>query len=176
MYDLELTEPTKEHEIQVMEYRQEYIDYGEKRINGSCGLMHYSDYDEWLDKVRNAWNAETSLHHVPATTYLAIRKEDNRIIGTIQLRHQLTEELEKSGGHIGYGIRPTERRKGYGTKQLELVLLKAKELGIPKVMISCDKGNSASARTAMSSGGIFTKEGFDERDGTDIQIYWIELQ
>ena len=65
------------------------------------------------DKLRN---------NVHASTFFSVRKSDNRIIGTIQLRHFLTDELEKHGGHIGYGIRPTERKKGYGKQQLLLAL------------------------------------------------------
>ena len=175
MYDLILVEPSKKYEIQALEYRQEYIDFGEKHINGSCGFIHYSNYDEWLQKVRLAQNAETSFVHVPATTYFSIRVKDNKIIGTIQLRHSLTEELRKHGGHIGYGIRPSERQKGYGTQQLELVLMQAKKLHIPKVMISCDKNNIGSGKVAKKNGGFIEWEGFDEKAGTEIQVYWINI-
>lgn len=72
------------------------------------------------------------------------------------------------------GIRPFERNKGYGAKQLSLVLKKAKELGIGKVMISCDKDNLASAQVAINNGGRLTFEGYDEEDG-EIRIYWIDI-
>ena len=101
MSDLILIEPSKEYEKQALEYRQEYIDYGEKHINGSCGLMYYTNYDEWLENVRLAQKAETSFVHVSATTYFSVRVNDNTIVGTIQLRHRLTDELSKYGGHIG---------------------------------------------------------------------------
>jgi len=175
VYDLVLVEPSKEYERQAIEYRQEYIDCGEKHINGSCGFIHYSNYDEWLEKVKMAQNAKTSFVHVPATTYFSIRVKDNKIIGTIQLRHHLSEELRKHGGHIGYGIRPSERQKGYATQQLELVLNKAKELQIPKVMITCDKDNIASAKVTIKNGGVLKWEGNDEKEGTEIQIYWIDI-
>lgn len=175
MFDLILIEPSKEYEKQALEYRQEYIDYGEKHINGSCGLIQYTDYDEWLEKVRLAHKAETSFVHVPATTYFSVRVEDNTIVGTIQLRHSLTEELKKYGGHIGYGIRPSERQKGYAAQQLELILIKARQLYIPKVLISCDKDNEASRKVALKSGGILEWEGFSEEGGTEIQSYWIEV-
>ena len=170
-----LIEPSKEYEKQALEYRQEYIDYGEQHINGSCGLIHYTNYDEWLEKVRLAQKAETSFVNVPATTYFSVRVTDNTIVGTIQLRHELTDELRECGGHIGYGIRPSERKKGYGTQQLQLVLLKAKELCIPKVMITCDKDNTNSRKLAQKNGGVLEWEGFSEKAETDIQIYWIEV-
>ncbi len=172
--DLILVKPSKEIEKDIMDYRQEYLDHGESHINGCCGLAHYNDFNEWLDIVLSIEKDRLSREYVNASTYFSVRKSDNKIIGSIQLRHFLTEELEKHGGHIGYGIRPTERRKGYGKQQLLLVLDKARELKIPKVMISCDKDNIASARTAMSCGGILTSENIYK--GVEQQIYWIELE
>lgn len=170
-----LTEPIKELENLAMEYKNDYINRNESHINGSCGFMKYPDYDEWLDVVNRAHNAETSLYHVPATTYFTIRESDNKIIGSIQLRHDLDDQLRKSGGHIGYGICPSERRKGYATRQLSQVLLIAKALGIPKVMITCDKDNIASAKVAVKNGGVLSWEGYSEEDQTVIQNYWLDL-
>lgn len=175
MSELILVEPSKEHEAQALEYIQEYIDHGEKHINGSCGLMKHPNYDAWLDIVRSAQKAETLFFNVPATTYFSVRPSDNKIIGTIQLRHSLTEALRKHGGHIGYGVRPSERRKGYGTLQLELALNQARNFRISPIMISCDKDNIASGKVVMKNGGILEWEGFDEKAGTDIQIYWINI-
>lgn len=175
MSELILVEPTKEHETQALEYIRDYKDHGEKHINGSCGLMNYPNYDAWLEIVRSAQTAETSFINVPATTYFSVRPSDNKIIGTIQLRHSLTEELRKHGGHIGYGVCPTERRKGYGTQQLELALKQARILRISPIMISCDKDNIASGKVVIKNGGVLEWEGFDEKAGTEIQIYWINI-
>lgn len=174
MDEIILVEPSKALEIPAMEYRQEYIDSGEAWINGSGGFIKYDRYDEWLESTAQVKNAETSHYHVPATVYFSVRKSDNRIIGTIQLRHSLTPELEESAGHIGYGIRPTERKKGYGRQQLMLVLDVARQMQIPRVMISCDKDNSASSSTAISCGGKLTRENMHE--GKMQQIFWIELR
>lgn len=174
MSELFLVEPSKELETAAMLYRNDYIEHGEKHINGSCGFIHYSNYDEWLEKVMLAHNKDTSFLDVPATTYFTVRKSDGKIVGSVQLRHELNEDLRKRGGHIGYGICPSERKKGYGSEQLSLVLLKAKELNIQRVMISCDRDNIASARVALKNGGKLEWEGIDEEDGL-IQIYWIDL-
>ena len=72
----------------------------------------------------------------------------------------MTEDLKRHGGHIGYGIRPAERKKGYGRQQLLLILDLAGRMGMSKVMISCDKDNIASGRTAMSCGGVLKCENF----------------
>ncbi len=174
MSDLVLIEPTKELETAAMQYRNEYIEHGEGHINGSCGLIHFSNYDEWLQRVVLAHNKATSWINVPATTYFAVRKTDKKIVGSIQLRHELDDDLRKRGGHIGYGICPSERNKGYGTEQLSLVLEKARELHIPRVMITCDQTNIASATVAIKNGGKLEWEGYDEEDGY-IKIFWIEL-
>lgn len=174
MSELLLVEPSKELESAAMQYRNDYIKHGETHINGSCGFIHYPNYDEWLQKVALAHDKNTSYINVPATTYFTVRKTDNKIVGSVQLRHELNDDLRKRGGHIGYGICPSERKRGYGTKQLSLVLEKAKELHIPSVMISCDKTNIGSAKVAINNGGKLEWEGHDEEDGY-IQIYWITI-
>jgi len=126
MSELILIEPSKELETSAMKYRNDYIEHGETHINGSCGFFHYSNYDEWLVKVNLAHDRDTSFIYVPATTYFTVRKADNKIVGSIQLRHELSDVLRIHGGHIGYGVCPSERGKGYGTLQLSLVLEKAR--------------------------------------------------
>lgn len=172
MNDLVLLKPSKEMEEAIWAYRQEHIRYGETHINGSCGLFHHHDFDEWLELVLSI-EKDKLRNGVHASTFFSVRKSDNKIIGSIQLRHTLTEELEKHGGHIGYGVRPDERRKGYGKQQLLLVLDRARAMGIPKVMISCDKDNIASSQTAASCGGVIFCENVYQ--GKEQLLYWIDL-
>ncbi len=82
---------------------------------------------------------------VPDSTYWLVTDE-NKILGAVNIRHSLTEHLFNAGGHIGYGIRPSERRKGYATKLLALSLEKTKELDITKVLVVCDAVNTASEK------------------------------
>ncbi|WP_455718560.1 GNAT family N-acetyltransferase, partial [Anaerosporobacter sp.] len=160
-------------EKSIWEYRQEYFNFGETHINGSCSIAYFNDFNEWLNIVLSIEKDKLLADTVPASTFFSVRKSDNKIIGSIQLRHFLTEDLEKCGGHIGYGIRPTERKKGYGKQQLLLVLEIAREMKLPKVMISCDKDNIASSRTIISCGGILTCENYFE--DKEQQIFWINL-
>jgi len=173
--DLELAEASKIHEKQAMAYRKEYLDHGEKSINGSGGLIRYESYDEWLAKISAQKEIKPSLTDTPATTYFTIRKSDNKIIGSTQLRHYLTEKLQRDGGNVGYGIRPSERGKGYGVKQLALVLEEARVLNISQVMVHCSKDNRASAKVAIRNGGLLVCEGFDEEEGKVSEIYQIDL-
>lgn len=169
---LKLVKPTKEMDQQIWEYRQEYLDHGEEHINGSCGLSHFNNFDEWLFLVQSIEKDKLSRENVHASTFFTVREEDNKIIGSIQLRHALTEALEKHGGHIGYGVRPTERMKGYATEQLKYILEIAKQMGLPRVMISCDKDNAGSAKVIQNNHGVLEWEG--NYNDKIIQIYWIE--
>ena len=171
--DLYLIRPSKDLETEIWKYRQEYFDFGETRINGSCGLAHSDNFDEWLALALSI-EKEKLRNGVHASTFFSVRKTDKKLIGSIQIRHALTPDLEKHGGHIGYGIRPSERRKSYGKQQLLLALEAARSLKIPKVMISCDKDNIPSSKTAQSCGGVFTCENIYE--GKEQQVYWIDLQ
>jgi predicted acetyltransferase len=170
--DLILVRPSKCIEKEILEYRQEYFSFGETQINGGCGIANTNNFDEWLELVLSI-EKDKLRNNVHASTFFSMRKTDCKIIGSIQLRHSLTPELEMHGGHIGYGIRPTERRKGYGRQQLLLVLNEAYNMKISKVMIICDKDNVPSAKTALSCGGILTNENIYE--GILQQIYWIDL-
>jgi len=91
--------------------------------------------------------------YVPASVYWLV--DGNKFIGRVSIRHKLTELLRKQGGHIGYVIRPSERRKGYGIKILALALKKAKHLGFKKVLITCNEDNIGSKKIIEKNGGIF---------------------
>jgi predicted acetyltransferase len=171
--DLSLVKPSQELKTEIWEYRQEYLDYGSGNINGSYGLAKAVDFESWLKAVLAIENDELSHLGVNATTFFTIRNSDQRIVGSIQLRHILSASTMIDGGHIGYGIRPSERGKGYGNQQLQLVLQVARQMGLTKVMITCAKHNQVSAKTAMSCGGVLTDE--YEVEGEMIQVYWIDL-
>ncbi|MCR2821274.1 GNAT family N-acetyltransferase [Lederbergia panacisoli] len=110
---------------------------------------------------------------VPDSTFWLVT-ESKKIIGAVNIRHRLTETLFNSGGHIGYGIRPSERKKGYATKLLELSLEKAKELGINKALVVCDENNVASEKTILKNGGI-PDNSFIEKNGNIIKRFWIHI-
>ena len=118
-------------------------------------------------------SASNTLRWVNCSTYFLF--VGGRIVGTIQIRHTLNDELLKSGGHIGYGVRPSDRRKGYGSKMLALAIEKCRELGVNKALVTCDKGNIGSAKTVMKNGGVFESEYTDEKTNKVEERYWITL-
>lgn len=132
----------------------------------------------WLvEKTRR--DADLSLPPEPGRVHadaywMTDEAEPAQVVGFIQLRHELNDFLRKVGGHIGYSVRPSRRRQGHAGRALRLVLDRARELGIPKVMISCDDANTASYRTIEGSGGVLE----DVRERPEwglVRRYWIDL-
>lgn len=110
---------------------------------------------------------------VPHSTLWLVNEED-KIVGTANIRHRLNQKLLNSGGHIGYGIRPSERRKGYATILLSFALQQTRMLGLDKVLVVCDKGNIGSERTIIKNGGQLESENVED-NGNIIGRFWIQL-
>ncbi|WP_342433501.1 GNAT family N-acetyltransferase [Neobacillus sp. FSL H8-0543] len=158
--------PTMELETEYLSFYQEWKASGEAMIPWVIA-KDPSDFPVMLEKDENlpeGW--------VPDSTYWLVN-EDNKVLGVVNIRHRLTERLLNEGGHIGYGIRPSERRKGYATKLLELSLEKTKEIGITRVLVVCDEKNTGSAKTIMNNGGVADTD-YIEEDGNVIKRFWIE--
>lgn len=163
-----------------MEYRDEYLDFYKDWQSGGEPMVPWvirrdpSDFDGMLQfLLENEKQENPPDHWVPSSTYWLV-SDNKKVIGAVNIRHGLTEKLLHRGGHIGYGIRPSERRKGYATVLLFLALEKAKELGIKQALVVCDEGNIASEKTILKNGGI-PDFSFTEEDGNVIKRFWIEI-
>lgn len=163
--------PSIDLKSQFLDFVKDWENNNEKIVPYSARLLDMN-YEEWLDNTHKSENKETCLaNFVPAHTYF-LTSEDNRIVGAINIRHYLNDHLLKVGGNIGYGVRPSERKKGYASLMLNLGLDIAKELGINRVLVTCNKTNIASAKTIMKNGGVLENEVLD--DGELVQRYWID--
>lgn len=172
MSELKLVHPTKAYEKQVMDYKTEMLENGDS-FDGCAGLKNVATYDEWLDFDKRL-KEQYGKDYVPSDVYLAVRISDNKLIGIMDFRHPLSEFLL----NFGYSVRLAERRKGYAKQMLRLILLKCKESGEKRVLVCCDKGNIASAKTIIGNGGVLENEVEDTVELTTsnvIQRYWIEL-
>ena len=163
-----------------LSYADEIIKYKEESlaesliINGSAGLDRFSSIEVWLEELKKRSCEDTVPKGlVPSSTYLAVREKDNYIVGMIDIRHYLNEYLTQAGGHIGYGVRKTERNKGYAKQMLKLALEKCKELKIKKVLITCDEDNIASEKVILSANAKL--EDIRNVDGENKKRFWIDL-
>ena len=164
-----LKEPNINDEKEIIKYKEEFIKYN-SLLNGGAGLLNSSSFLEWLKKIEK----DKDLSNSPIKSELLfVRKSDDKILGTVNIRHSLDGIYSKHGGHIGYSIRPTERNKGYGTILLSLALEFCKTLGIKKVLLTCNKDNFASKKVILKNNGKFESE-FTE-NGRTIERYWIEI-
>lgn len=175
MSALILVPPTLAYADQVAAYRREFLDAGDS-MDGCGPLRRWEDPKDWLADVERFARKETVPDGwVQATQFLCLRKADNRLVGMIQIRHEFNDYLRSYAGHIGYSIRPSERRKGYATEMLRLCLPHCKPIGLERVLISCDDSNEASRRTILANGGVYERTVYEPEEAVNLERYWITI-
>jgi predicted acetyltransferase len=185
---ISIVRPASELREPFLEMAAEYSKAGESRY--APVIQRYAgDFDAYvrsLDEMSRGINLNTD--QVPQDTWWLVVRDDQdvvandnparaapRILGVARLRHRLNEALREWGGHIGYDIRPSERRKGYGTRLLSLALERARARGLDRVMLTCDATNVGSIGVIVHNGGKLENESFLPRVGVRVRKYWIEL-
>lgn len=164
-----LKRPIKENEAEALAFKKEFIDNGEQTINGSELLDQMDSYDEWLKSVSDNTSQETvNPSWVVTDTYFAFDKND-RLVGVIDLRHELKGFL-KDFGNSGYSVRPSERRKGYATEMLRLIIERAAEIGLGKLQLSVERTNEPSVKTILKNGGKYERSFTFEGEDADVYI------
>lgn len=172
---LKLIEPAEEYARQIAVYRKAFLDSGDS-MDGTDGLRRMEDPKEWVEHCRRSKDPDKVPEgRVPATQYMLVREDDDKIVGMIQIRHLLNEYLAEYGGHIGYSVAPDERRKGYASHMLKSVLPLCRELGIGRVLITCIEGNEGSRRTILRNGGVYENTVFESDMKVHLERYWIDL-
>lgn len=169
---MQLVKPSAEHKRAALDYRQEHFSNNEFVIQGDNGLDEAETYEEWL-KCLDIIEAGKHDYLLPSSTYFALL--DDMIVGVVDIRHKLNDSLLKQGGHIGYSVRPSQRRKGYATEIFRLALVKCGLLGIEKALVTCDKDNIGSQKTILNNGGVLENELANENGKTTLR-YWIEVK
>lgn len=116
-------------------------------------LASQNGFARWVDELLGQPSAEPGPDVVPATNWWIVR--DDRYLGAIQLRHSLNDFLVDVGGHVGYGVRPSERRRGVASTALRHALAHAADqVSLNTVLITCDETNTGSRRTIEACGGV----------------------
>lgn len=147
--------PKLEDKYEILSYIEEHYSHNEKNLSASIGLTSMR-FEEWITKINNNVNIPDEKWG-KSLTYLVF-DNDNKLVGLLSVRFDMPDDLASKYGHIGYGVRPSERRKGYATKMLQFALEECKKHGMSKVILGCYKGNVGSARTIIKNGGKLVKE------------------
>ncbi len=153
---------------QLNDMMDEWTAAGEKIIPWAIRRHDYHDFEAYRASLEIT---ESDGRHVPDSTFFCLDTDRNIFVGAVNIRHTLNEGLLKDGGHIGDGIRPSERGKGLGTRMIALALEECDRLGLRDVLMCCDTANIASARTIVKNGGVLENE--IEAGGVIVQRYWI---
>ena len=146
--DLQLVKMSEKFKPQLLDMMDEWTKTGETIIPWAIRKVDYHDFD-------------------------AYDRERDILVGAVDIRHSLNEALLLDGGHIGDGVRPSERRKGYATAMIALALDECRKLGIEKVLMVCNKENTGSAKSIQNNGGVLENE--INVEGETVQRYWIQL-
>ena len=170
---MKLILPSAEYAEEIRAYRQAFLDAGDS-MDGAGPVRRTEDPLEWL-KICEAYRHPETVPEgmVQATQFIYVRESDQRLVGMLQVRHYFNEYLEKYAGHIGYSVRPDERRKGYATAMLRQVLPFCRKIGLDRVLISCLVENEGSRRTILANGGVYESTVHLPDKNVDLQRYWI---
>ena len=168
--DLQLMKMSEKYKSQLFDMMDEWTKTGETIIPWAIRKVDYHDFDAYLKSLEES---EPKEGYVSASTFFAYDRERDILVGAVDIRHSLNEALLLDGGHIGDGVRPSERRKGYATEMIALALDECRKLGIEKVLMVCNKENTGSAKSIQNNGGVLENE--INVEGETVQRYWIQL-
>lgn len=164
----------KEDKNQLLDMINEINNF-DSNFEGLINISKIDSYDSFLEQLeKNKHQELIRPEYSPQTTFGVF--DDNKLVGGFNLRHIIKGDLINHGGNIGYLIRPSERKKGYGTIMLGLALEKAREIGVEKVLISCREDNVGSAKVIENNGGIYDNNYYDEKLDETYKRYWIYLK
>ena len=174
MVELKLVEPSLHYADQLLSYQKESMALAH-HIPGSNGLMDFAEISDWLKYLEDKKTPELRpAGHVQDSTYLCIRTLDRRLVGMVNIRHELNDYLFHFGGHIRYSIRPGDRGRGYGVLQLKLALAECANLSISPVLLTCRDDNQISCRVIQKCGGAL-EDVRTSPEGENMQRWWIAI-
>lgn len=167
---LKLVKLTHENYPLAVGMLDEWAATGEKIVPWAVRKVDWHDFYTYFPTLESD-NPGEGL--VPDSTFFCLDTDQNRFVGAVNIRHYLNNALLLNGGHIGDGVRPTERRKGVATCMIALALEECRKLGLDHVLMVCDRNNIGSAKSIINNGGVLENEVVV--DGVTEQRYWIQL-
>lgn len=166
---LKLVKLSAAYKKQLFDLLDEWYATGEKIVPYAIRKADYHDFDRYVSAIEGPGDGGET---VPDSTFFCLDVERNIFVGAVNIRHSLNAGLLLYGGHIGDGVRPSERRKGIATEMIALALKECRKLGIRRVLMVCDKENIGSAKSILNNGGVLENEVVV--NGVTQQRYWLE--
>ena len=163
---ISLQKPCRRYRHSFLEANEEFADRGEVE------QIESDSFEQVLRRCQAEACGLVTEGRVPQTTFWMVASED--FVGRISIRHHLNPSLVKFGGHIGYAVRPSARRRGIGKRALRLCLAEAKRLGLLRVLLTCDDDNEGSIRIIEACGGVLLDK-VDNGRASLTRRYWIDL-
>ncbi len=167
---LKLVKLDSRYRRQLYDMLDEWYGAGEDIVPFAITKTDYHDFENYCGSLE-VKDDRGGL--VPDSTFFCLDEERDIFVGAVNIRHYLNERLLLNGGHIGDGVRPSERGKGIATEMIRLALRECGKLGISSVLMVCDRENIASEKSIIKNGGVLENE--IEVDGVTEQRYWIRL-
>ena len=175
---IKLVRPSMDYAGDIMKFRREFLIHNQEEDMGGAGnLRECQSAQKWIQFTESMRDAQTCPGGlVDSDIYIAVRERDRKIVGIIEFRHHIDHPvLGLWGGHIGYCVRPCERRKGYAKEMLRLNLINCREAGLDKVMITCDEENIGSEKTIRANGGVYEKTVWSPELKKYMKRFWVAL-
>jgi len=174
--DIRLVMPTEDYTRKIKAFRNNLLNEGCKSIEGGLGLFEEEDTKKWIqDTLDYRCNENLPEGMFETSVFLAIRNRDERIIGVISIRHELSNDYEYDFvGHISYTQATMGSKSNYASLMIGLIAKKAKSLDIPRLLITCDSKDIKARKAILKSGGKFASEIFNPTNAKTIQRYWIQ--
>lgn len=168
---LVLVKLSNKYRTQLNDMMNEWLLTNEEIVPYSIRRIDYKNCEKYLEGFEKEQQGLPNF--VPATTFFGLDTVKDVFVGAVNIRHYLNEALLLNGGHIGDGVRPSERRKGYATKMIALALNECRKLNIDRVLMVCNENNIGSAKSIINNGGMLENE--IEIGGNIEQRFWISL-
>ena len=174
--ELFFVEPSMTYAKEISAYREEML-AAESSFDGCLSMKRMPDPKEYTEYCTEWANPSRVLKENGArgTVLLCIRKADNKMVGCMQVHHVLNEQMRTITGHVGYSVRPSERRKGYATQMLKKAKDYLSSFGFSEIYVSCLPENEASRRTILANGGEYIETVYLEVDKVELERYRILL-
>lgn len=174
--ELLFVEPSMNFEKEIAAYRQEMLD-ADSSFDGCFSMKRMPNIKEYVDHCIEWANPRREADERGAwgNVLLAIRKSDMKMVGCMQVHNVLTKRMKNYTGHVGYSVRPSERRKGYAKKMLAKAVDFLSSFGFEEIVVSCLPENEASKKTILSNGGEYIETVFLDEDKVYLEKYKIKI-